>query len=157
MFITRGFWLVFLFALVVRVVKLQNRARRRIEYDPSLAEGYRQFFRYLSLLSALPWIVMGIGIFIGNVPTIFHFIDPKDGNPFVLAFQFALIFPSILFGLWIYFWDGAEFFVEYVDPIIDGFLANRNSTLKVKIWAAIWFLSSIIIIFLIFSRLTQFL
>jgi hypothetical protein len=53
------------------------------------------------------WIVMGIGLTIGKVPTFFHYFRPRDGNPYVLAWWASIAAVFIIGSYWIYIGQGA--------------------------------------------------
>jgi hypothetical protein len=56
---------------------------------------------------SITWIVMGIGSIIGNVPTIIHFLRPRDGNPYVLVWWASVLLLYIIGAYWIFVGKGA--------------------------------------------------
>ena len=91
--------------------------------QPSLASAYPRAARTDRWLSAiyprylfwgnLPWIVMGVGLELGGLPSIWSYFRPRDGNPFVLAFFFVVFALWILGFWWLFFARGAEFLAEH--------------------------------------------
>jgi hypothetical protein len=61
------------------------------EHDPTLTGGYRSLIRGFVTWGNLPCLIMGAGIVFGDVPSIFHYFNPKSSNPFVVAW-FGSIF-----------------------------------------------------------------
>jgi hypothetical protein len=89
------------------------RARGKMAAYPELADEIKDTIRGFVLLFSFPWVVMGFGIVVGGVPTMFHFFNPKDLNPFVLAFHAATLADIALIARWIYLGGGTEFMVEH--------------------------------------------
>ena len=56
---------------------------------------------------------MGIGIELGDVPSMFSYFRPRDGNPFVLAWFCVVIMLWILGFYWLFARRGAEFLIEH--------------------------------------------
>ena len=132
------FWLLALGITGLNVLIMRLWAQKFITAQPELAEGYRQLFWGMLFYLGLPWLVMGFGIVVGGVPAPLYFLNPKTGNPFVLTFHLTLVFLWLLGFVWIYFWDGAEFYVKYITPLRRSSILTR-SPLVVKIMAAISF------------------
>lgn len=61
----------------------------------------------------IPWVVMGIGILVGGVPSVLSFLRPREGNLFVFAFHMSILVLWALAIWWLYFNQGAEFLVKY--------------------------------------------
>jgi hypothetical protein len=129
------FWLVALGITLLNALIMRGWAQKFINAQPELAEGYRQLFWGMLCFLGLPWLVMGFGIVVGGVPTPFHFLNPKTGNPFVLAFHLTIVFLWVLYLVWIYFWEGAEFYVKYITPLRRSTALTR-SPLGIKVMAA---------------------
>jgi hypothetical protein len=109
----RHAWLMFVAVTVVNALALKFRGRPYIRERPELAKGYRALFRGILSWGNLPWLVMGAGLELGGVPSIFSYFRPRDGNPYVVAF-FAVVVALWLLGFyWIFARRGAEFLVEH--------------------------------------------
>jgi uncharacterized membrane protein len=50
---------------------------------------------------------MGIGFIIGRVPSIWNYLRPRDGNPFVLVWWASVFALYIIGSYWIFFGQGA--------------------------------------------------
>jgi len=110
---TKWFWAVCILVMFLNAGIFKFRAKRHIQENPDLADGYRTIIRGWLIYGNIPWIVMGLGSLVGGVPSIDHFFRPRDGNPFVLAF-FASVFQLwILSTYWIFFRRGAEMLVDH--------------------------------------------
>ena len=112
-FIFRNVWILFIVVTVFNAFYLKARSQKIIAKQPDLQEGYDQLFKGCLIYLNIPWAVMGIGILLGGVPSIFSFFNPRDGNIFVLVFHASLVILWILSIWWIYFNSGAEFLVKY--------------------------------------------
>jgi hypothetical protein len=86
----------------------------------------------------VPWIVMGIGSTIGGVPTFFHFLRPKDGNPFVLAWWASVVAVYVIASYWIFIGQGAAKLAKY-EVIRYGFI-GKTSTIRSEKGVKLYFL-----------------
>jgi hypothetical protein len=128
--ITRWFWAICIVVTFLNAGIYRFKARRRIKEHPELAESYNALIWGFALWGNIPWIVMGIGMVFGGVPTVFHFFRPQDGNPFVLAFFISVITLWILGTYWLFFRGGAQLIVDH--PGI--FNVNTKRTWVVKLY-----------------------
>jgi hypothetical protein len=113
MILAKWFWVVFILLTVVNAVLLRFRAQRHIRENPDLADGYTTLIRGFVFWGNIPWVVMGIGTVFGGVPSLFQFLRPRDGNPFVLAFFGSIFFLWIMGTFWLLFRGGAEMLVKH--------------------------------------------
>src|SRR6266550_3906914 len=125
-FFFRHGWLMFVVVTCINVLYLKSYSREQIRRRPELATGYRKLIRGYLFWGNLPWIVMGVGLELGGLPSIFSYFRPRDGNPFVLAFFGVVIAEWVLSLWWLFFARGAEFLVEY-PGVLRGF--PRSATL----------------------------
>ena len=51
---------------------------------------------------------MAAGIIFGGVPTVFEYLNPLSGNPWIRAFYVSVIGQWVIGAAWIYFADGAR-------------------------------------------------
>jgi hypothetical protein len=109
----RYIWLTMLLGIGLSTVHLWFQARNRIVQNPELQEGYNQLFKGFFLSMSLPWLVMGIGIVLGGVPSYMEFFQPRNGNPFVLAFWLVILLLVVIGFWWVYFHEGAEFLAKH--------------------------------------------
>ena len=102
--------------------------------------------RGFAVAEALPWVVMGWAIVVGEVPNIWYFFRPQDRNPYVLAWFATLFILAIGFAFWVFFLEGAEKVVVF-QPIEfkwyrTGFRGTTQVTVeltvgRVKLFAAV--------------------
>jgi hypothetical protein len=110
---TKWFWAVCIAATLLNAGIFRFRARRHIRGNPALADGYATLIRGFVLWGNIPWVVMGVGCLLGGVPSIDHFLRPREGNPFVLAFFASVFLVWVLGTYWLLFRGGAEMLVEH--------------------------------------------
>lgn len=109
----RHAWLIFIAVTVFNALILKFRCRAHIQQQPELAAGYQQFFNGVLLWGNLPWVVMGVGILFGGVHSVFSYLRPRDGNPFVLAWFGVVVALWLLGFYWLFARRGAEFLSEH--------------------------------------------
>jgi hypothetical protein len=146
--LTKWFWAVCVAGSFIQAAIFQTRARQHIRANPDLRQGYRTLITGFVTWGNLPWVVMGIGCVFGDVPSVFSYFRPRDGNPFVLSFLASVVLVWVLGTYWIVFRDGAGMLVKY-----PGLLnMNLKSRRAVMIY---WFLSlagGLVAIVIMFSR-----
>jgi hypothetical protein len=104
----RHFWVAFIIVTLVNGRAWWNRAQSRIRLNPELEPGYRRLYRGYLFWMNVPWVVMGLGILSGQVPSIFHFLRPSHGNSFVLAWWGMMVALLSLGTYWVFGGGGAE-------------------------------------------------
>ena len=75
--------------------------------NPALVPGYRRLIRAWLIYCNLPWLVMGLGIVLGGVPSVRHYLRPR-GDPYVILFYLSVIADWIWIYRWLFFRGGAE-------------------------------------------------
>ena len=105
-------WALFILVTCLNAVVWRWRARNYIKEDPSLAPGYTQLIRGWLIYGNLPWVVMGLGILFGGVPTIWHYFNPRNG-PMVLLWYGTVIALWIAGAYWIFLRHGAEMLLAH--------------------------------------------
>jgi hypothetical protein len=109
----RHLWLLCIAATIINALIFWVRSRHHGYNDPSLEGGYCQLFWGILTWGNIPWVIMGLGILVGGVPSTFHYFRPRDGNPFVLAF-FASVFIIWALGTyWLFVRNGAEMITRH--------------------------------------------
>lgn len=104
-------------------------ARSRVREGESQSCQYvREINSWLVIWGSIPWLVMAVGLETNQVPSIWHFLYPRDGNPYVLAWWPCVVVICILGLYWIFLRGRAEILSRY-SRIIRG---NISSTFKVK-------------------------
>jgi hypothetical protein len=109
----KHFWVAFILGTLVNGAIWWLRGKQHRERDPALTEGYRSLIRGFVTWGNLPWLIMGAGILSGDVPSIFHYFDPRSPNPFIVAW-FGSIFLLWTAGTyWLFGRGGAEQLVRH--------------------------------------------
>ena len=128
--IFRYFWLFALAITGVNAFIYRQRIQALSAEHPERAEGYRRFLTGFVAVSALVWLVMGIGIMFGGVPTIFSYFSPATGNLFVWAWHATIVAVWIAGIVWLFFRGGAQFIIDHPG------LANSTPTkpIQVQLW-----------------------
>ena len=106
-------WLFLVVGVLINVPILWCRSRPQIAARPDLEAGYRRLIRGSAFWMSLPWLVMGIGCTVGGVPTIWHFLRPAVGGPYVWAFWAVLDAEFLLLGYWAVWGGGAKALVRH--------------------------------------------
>ena len=104
----RHFWIALVVVTVLNGRAWWGRAQSRIQSQPDLEPGYRRLYRGYLFWTNVPWLAMGLGILSGQVPSIFEFLRPSEGNAFVLAWWGLMAGVLCLGTYWIFFGGGAE-------------------------------------------------
>ncbi len=76
---------------------------------------------------------------IGRIPSVFDFFQPKNGNPYVLAFHASALLEMLLAANWIIFRGGAEMLVKHPGILNGDFRSPRT----VKLLAAAFLASGL--------------
>ena len=92
----------------VNGLSLYLRTRRAVGTNAELARGYATLVRGWFFWMNLPWVVMGLGGVMGGAPTVFHFLSPRTGDPWVIAWWVSLAAVYVVTGYWIFRRNGAE-------------------------------------------------
>jgi hypothetical protein len=141
-----NFWVFLILGTIFNAFLLKARSKRIIAKQPDLKEGYDKLFKGYLVYLNVPWMVMGIGMVFGGVPSFFSFSTPRDGNPFVLAFHATLISLWIIGAWWLFFKRGNEFLAKYpgvlgpaiqspaLIKIFTGFILLGGALIMISIW-----------------------
>lgn len=133
-------WILFILVAFLNAGMLKLRSNRIMKLHPELQDGYDQFIKgFLSFMN-IPWIVLGIGMVFGGIPSTFSFFTPRHGNLFVIAFHVSVIILWLLGVWWIFFKGGAEFLVKYKGV----FHPDIQSPLTVKLLFSLMLLGGVI-------------
>jgi hypothetical protein len=126
----RYFWLFALALTGVNACIYQQRLPTLTAGHPERAAGYRRFFIGYSAVSALVWLVMGVGIVFGGVPNVFSYFSPATGNVFVWAWHATIVALWIAGAIWLFFRGGAQFIIDH-PGLISGTLTKP---MHVQLW-----------------------
>jgi len=112
-YISRYFWGVCLVVALINFVSADKRIGSSDVDDKDRADIARRYLRRFSVAGAIPWLIMGWGQVVGNVPTVWYYFRPQDENPYVIAWLGSIFLLSLLYAVWIFFADGARKIHEY--------------------------------------------
>jgi hypothetical protein len=125
--IFRHAWLLFIAVTCANGVTWWIRGKKEMAQHPELAAGYRSLIRGWVVYGNIPWVVMGIGILFGGVPSVFDYFNPRNG-PFVVAWYVSAVALWIATAYWIFLRGGAEAVVRH--PGLLNWPAPRPSGIK---------------------------
>lgn len=92
------FWLISIIFNCINALS-QRKAGKKVHVEhPELAGEYYRLIKGWLFWGNIPWVVMGFGCMFDGL-TVFDYVRPRDGNPFVLAF-YGILFVLWLFGFW---------------------------------------------------------
>jgi hypothetical protein len=103
----RHTWLLFILVTCLNGASWWRESRSRIRADRALASGYTRLLRGWLVFGNLPWIVMGIGILTADLPTSFHYLNPRNG-PVVLVWYATVVAEWVALLYWTFLRHGAE-------------------------------------------------
>ena len=112
-FLSRYFWLVGLGVNGINAAIFRARSQAYIRQNPALAPGYNTLIRGFLICSSLPFLTMGFGILVGDVPTIWHFLYPYAGNPYVLVWWAVYWLTLAFLTHWVVLRGGAEMLISH--------------------------------------------
>ena len=132
-------WILFIVVTIINALFLKARSSKIVKDNPDLRDGYDQLFKGYLFYMNIPWMVMGIGMIVGGVPSTFSYFAPRHGNFFVIAFHVSILILWFLSIWWLYFKGGAEFLVKYKGV----FNRDIQSPLLIKIFFGISMLGGV--------------
>lgn len=141
------FWILGMLAVVMGTIYLRNSWKKIVEVQPELRKGYDQLLLGYLVFFNIPWIVMGIGMIFGGIPSSLSFFKPRNGSIFILAFYISIVLLWILGAWWLYFKGGAEFLIEHPGSMNSTF----NSPKQVKFFYAVTLVFGIVAMILMWS------
>jgi hypothetical protein len=104
--ISKYFWLI---CIVITGVNYLFSAYVGVPRDSKVDErARRNYLAWLWGLSAIPWLVAGIGQVSGGLPDVWHLFRPQDGNPHAWAFYLSILAVYAVIVYWVLFRDGAR-------------------------------------------------
>ena len=107
-------WVLLILITVLNAFILKTRSKKFMKDNPELEEGYDRLFKGYLIYMNIPWVIMGVGMLLGGVPSTFSYLTPaRISNPFIIVFHATIVILWILSIWWLYFKDGAEFLVKY--------------------------------------------
>lgn len=137
-------WLLAILSMFLKAYSIRRKADKKIALNPELEDGYRKIIKGYLVWGNIPWVVMGIGITIGGVPSVFHYLNFNSSNPYILAFFISVFFISIMGTYWILFKDGAEMIAKH--PTLLSY--DVKSPMQIKIFWSICVVGGIVAVVL---------
>ncbi|MCK5306786.1 MAG: hypothetical protein KAJ66_06590 [Candidatus Omnitrophica bacterium] len=134
------FWAAAIVFTCINVLIYKYHSKKHIQQNPKLTEGYKKLFRGYLFWMNIPWIVMGIGCTVGNVPSIWYYFRPKNGNPYVLAWFGSIIVLWIIGTYWLFLKNGAEIIAKYPGVLIMYFGFKRTEITNPNLIKMFWLL-----------------
>ena len=112
-YISRYFWVICLGFSLFNYIAAERRLQSCATGGKERAEVASRYLRRFSIAGALPWLVMGWGQVIGNVPSVWHYFRPQDKNPYVIAWLGSIFLLAVLYAVWVFFAGGARKINEF--------------------------------------------
>jgi hypothetical protein len=111
-FVVNYLWLWFIIGTAVNVYVNHVRIRKSFTAKPHLRATADHLNRGFALFGSLPWVVMAIGIFTGQVGGVGDFFGAAQGIPFVRYWYLMMGCVFVLGTWWIFLGTGAKRFSE---------------------------------------------
>ena len=138
--ITKYFWSLAILITCINFFMFRKRAQMHIKNNPGLQNGYRALLKSYLLWMNIPWIVMGLGCTVGGVPSVLHYLRPRDGNPYVLAWFITVIFLWAAGTYWLFFSNGAETLARHPGAVELRYGLKRKDITNPLMIKALWLL-----------------
>jgi hypothetical protein len=135
-FLSRYFWLLALAGAGYNYLAARRRVAARADLDADAAAELNEYLRRFTLVTSIPWLIMGAGQIVGSTPVVWNYFRPQDRNPFVLAWHGSIFLESIWYAYWVLLAGGAKISVELF-KVLGGRGALQLSEFWVKVFAAI--------------------
>lgn len=104
--IERHFWVVIVIMTVLYARMWWREVQEPMRRQPELAPGYRGLYRAQITVGLVPWLLMGVGVILGQVGGVDEFaplfagFPGSPGHPRDLPW-FPLVFPFFFVALWV--------------------------------------------------------
>ena len=146
LFLAKWFWIPMILVTLFNYRIMSSRTQTMAQGDPVRQAGYAYLLKVYYFSTLLPFIVMGMGIVFGGVPTVFHFFRPQDGNPFVLAYYATLFTLWILGFYWVFFRSGAQTLAHH-----PGVITKSENPLLIKLMVLFGLVAGIAAVFMLYQ------
>jgi hypothetical protein len=107
-FVGQYFWLLALAAIGYEHVAARRSLAAREDLDADAAAELNEYLRNFTLVTSIPWLIMGAGQIVGSTPSVWYYFRPQDRNPFVLAWHGSIFLESVLYAYWVLLAGGAK-------------------------------------------------
>jgi hypothetical protein len=125
-FMDKSLWLIVVPAICWQVW----RPTQYVPTESDLRE-YRRLQYALASGLIFPWLIVGYGVLFGGVTKFWSFFRPQDGNPYVLAWFAAAFLMSLIYSVWVLFFDGDKKLVDF--HLYDKIASRRKPTSELRI------------------------
>jgi hypothetical protein len=98
--LSKYFWIALMAVTVVNGLMFKLRYRKHIQNDPQLSADFSKLIRGFIIWWNLPWVVMGAGILLGQLPTMWHCFSGVRDNPFALAWWVSILIAVLVSMYW---------------------------------------------------------
>jgi hypothetical protein len=137
-FISKYFWLLAIAFTGINLLIFKRRSRKHIKENPIVEKGYSVLFRGYLFWMNIPWLIMGIGIAFGGVPSVWHYFRPGDRNPYVLVWYGAVFALWIIGTVWLFFKGGAEMIAQHPGALEFSYGLKRKEITNPKAIKVLW-------------------
>lgn len=141
----RHLWLLLIVCTCASAWAWYLRGRRVLARRPELAAGFGRLIRGFVVWANLPWLVMGAGCIFGRLTAI-HYVQPQEGNPYVLLWLAVVVVIWIVGFFWVFFRGGAEKLAAY-----PGLFHLHLSPATIKVYVLMGILGGLMAIALMFN------
>lgn len=138
--ILKHFWLAAILITGINWLMFKRRAQKHIMENRQLEAGYATLLKGYLLWMNIPWIVMGLGCTVGGVPSAWHYLRPRDGNPYVLAWFGSVFLLWIAGTFWLFFRGGAETLARHPGAVELRYGFKRKEITNPAMIKALWLL-----------------
>ena len=148
-FLLRYLWLVAIGGLILHACIWRHRGRPYIAQNPELEKGYRWLTRQFVIWNSITWLVMGLGVIFGGVPSVWFYMIPllrllgvtTPPIPKPLDFWLFAAYASgslveAIKTYWFWFLGGAEMLVKH--PGLYGWRGSASKLPHVKALKRLW-------------------
>jgi hypothetical protein len=104
----RHFWVVFLAVTFAKYLAARQRIRAAADLSAEEKQSGETCAKWFAMFSAIPWVIMGWGMVVGGLPSMFSYMRPQDGNPYVVIWVCTVLALTMIFAGWVLFAGGAR-------------------------------------------------
>ncbi|MGF1460256.1 MAG: hypothetical protein ACFBSG_14680 [Leptolyngbyaceae cyanobacterium] len=142
------FWLLAIATGIFNTWVIRQRIQPSMQDNPALAPGYSKLLRGYGFMMIFPWIVMGIGIVFGGIPSMIYYLYPRIGNLNVWVWWGIYLLINGYISAWVLWQGGADMLITH-----PGFLkGNPTRTQTIKLYALLMLVGSVAVTVILFSQ-----
>jgi len=128
--VTNCLWVFIILVGLVWTLTLRSRFRDQMAQNTLEAQRVRKFVWAVPFVLTMPGVVMGFGLTIGGVPSVFSYVVPWGSGAWVWSFWCCVLLVVAVQTYWLYFGRGAEFLVAH-RSLIPGWIPSTPRRLKI--------------------------